>query len=142
MSRSPGFWVAWMLVATSIVLSAIGQLCMKAGMQLVAEAGASFDPEGIRFVVPAILWTGVGLAAYGASMVVWLGVLTRLALSYAYPLLSVSYILVYFGATHWPRIQESAMPARTIGTLLIALGVGLVCLTTKHGSAPGPSRSE
>jgi len=140
MSRSATHWVAWALLATSIVLSAVGQLCMKVGMQLLAGAGISLDSEGISLAVPAMLWTGIGLAAYGASMVVWLGVLTRLALSYAYPLLSVSYILVYFGATHWARIEESTTPARTIGTLLIAVGVGLVCLRTKQGSAPVSSR--
>jgi undecaprenyl phosphate-alpha-L-ara4N flippase subunit ArnF len=129
--------VAWLLVATSIVLSALGQLGMKAGMQALAGTGIS---PGSDVVMPAMLWTGIGLAAYGASMVVWLGVLTRLALSYAYPLLSVSYILVYFGATHWARIGESATPARTIGTVLIALGVGLVCFRPRQGSASGASR--
>lgn len=138
MSPSPTHWVAWMLVATSIVLSAIGQLCMKVGMQTLAGAGLSLESESLQLGIPAMLWTGIGLAAYGASMVVWLGVLTRLALSYAYPLLSVSYILVYFGATHWARIGESTTPARTIGTLLIAVGVGLVCLKTKPGSASDP----
>jgi undecaprenyl phosphate-alpha-L-ara4N flippase subunit ArnF len=142
MSRSATHWVAWLLLAMSIVLSAVGQLCMKAGMQLLAGTGISLDSEGAPLAVPALLWTGIGLAAYGASMVVWLGVLTRLALSYAYPLLSVSYILVYIGATHWARIEESATPARTIGTLLIALGVGLVCLRTKEGAASRPARSE
>ena len=142
MNRSATHWVAWALLAASIVLSAVGQLCMKVGMQVLAGAGISLDSEGMSLAAPAMLWTAVGLAAYGASMIVWLGVLTRLALSYAYPLLSISYVLVYFGATHWARIAESTTPTRTIGTLLIALGVGLVCLRTKQDIESHPSRPD
>lgn len=129
MSRVRSMRMAWTLVTTSIVLSAIGQLCMKVGMQAYADTA---------LLVPAVFWAGFGLFSYAISMFVWLGVLTRLALSYAYPLLSVSYVLVYFGATHWSRIHESATPARSLGTLLIALGVGLVCLTAARASTKSP----
>jgi len=44
-------------------------------------------------------------------------------------LLGLSYVLVYVGATQWPRLLESATPARTVGTLLILAGVTLVALT-------------
>lgn len=125
--------IAWTLVAASIVLSAIGQLCMKVGMQAYADTAA---------LVPAVFWAGFGLLSYAISMVVWLGVLTRLALSYAYPLLSVSYVLVYLGATHWSVIHESATPTRTVGTLLIALGVGLVSLTAARDGSHGPTTGE
>ena len=47
-------------------------------------------------------------------------------MSFAYPTLSLSYILVYVGATHWPLLAETATPSRTLGTLLILVGVGLV----------------
>jgi len=30
------------------------------------------------------------------------------------------------GATHWPLLAETATPLRTLGTLLILVGVGLV----------------
>jgi undecaprenyl phosphate-alpha-L-ara4N flippase subunit ArnF len=133
MSRVRSLRMAWTLVAASIVLSAIGQLCMKVGMQAYADSAV---------LVPAIFWAGFGLFSYAISMVVWLGVLTRLALSYAYPLLSVSYVLVYFGATHWSLIHESATPTRTMGTLLIALGVGLVSLTAARVPSQDPATRE
>lgn len=128
-----------MLVLSSILLSAAGQLFMKIGMQALAGAGALPPSVGSALQTPAVLWTGLGLLAYGASMLAWLGVLTRFALSYAYPLLSISYILVYVGAIYWPGIQEEPTPARTIGTLLIALGVGLVSSTARHGSSSASS---
>ena len=55
--------------------------------------------------------------------------LVRYRLSYAYPLLASSYVLVYIGATSWPTLAEPATPQRTIGTLLILAGVALVSLT-------------
>jgi undecaprenyl phosphate-alpha-L-ara4N flippase subunit ArnE len=77
----------------------------------------------------AIFWTVVGLFAYGLSLLAWLAVLVRYRLSYAYPLLALSYVLVYVGATNWPQLAEHATPQRTAGTLLILVGVALVSLT-------------
>ena len=59
----------------------------------------------------------------------WLAVLARYPLSFAYPMLSLSYVLVYVGATHWPLLGEAPSPLRTLGTLLILTGVGLVTRT-------------
>lgn len=128
-------WTPWLLLAASIALSAAGQLCMKAGMQTLA-ALASTEGAAV-FTAPVLAWTGIGLASYALSMLTWLGVLTRLPLSLAYPLLSVSYILVYVGATHWPLIAESATPVRSVGTLLIAAGVFLSSMPMR-GAAAAP----
>jgi len=112
----------------SIVLSALGQLCMKVGMlelHRVADAGQS----SLTTLQPAATWTVIGLASYGLSLVAWLLVLVRYPLSYAYPLLGLSYVLVYIGATQLPRLMEPATPLRTLGTLLVLAGVALVSMT-------------
>lgn len=116
------------LLCGSIVLSAAGQLGMKAGM-LALHGGSA---AGIS---AALEWTLGGLAAYGCSMLLWLGVLARYPLSYAYPLLGLSYALVYIGATHWHVLMEPATPLRTAGTVLIIAGVALVSATgeTRRG---------
>jgi len=123
-------WVGVACVATSIVLSALGQLAMKNGMRHLHLAGA--DEIAWPITSPplraAVFWTAVGLAAYGASLVAWLAVLVRYRLSYAYPLLALSYVLVYVGATHWPQLLEPATPTRTVGTLLILAGVAVASL--------------
>ena len=77
-------------------------------------------------LAPTIEWTAAGLTAYGLSLVCWLAVLVRYPLSYAYPLLGLAYVLVYIGATHWPRLLEPSSALRTGGTLLILAGVALV----------------
>jgi undecaprenyl phosphate-alpha-L-ara4N flippase subunit ArnF len=121
-------WAGWIFAAASIVLSASGQLTMKAGMQALhgaVEHGEVLAASGPQLRA-AIIWTACGLASYGVSMLSWLAFLTRYPLSLAYPLLSISYVLVYVGATHWPLLMEPATPLRSAGTLLITVGVAVV----------------
>ena len=51
---------------------------------------------------------------------------------YAYPLLGLAYVLVYVGATLWPRLAEPASVLRTGGTLLILAGVMLVTVAERR----------
>jgi len=113
------------LAASSIVLSALGQLGMKAGMHSLAVAQGS--TTSAAWLEPAVLlWTGAGLLCYGLSMLAWLAALTRYALSFIYPLLGLSYVLVYLGATQWPLLMEPTSAKRSLGTALIAIGVAIV----------------
>jgi undecaprenyl phosphate-alpha-L-ara4N flippase subunit ArnF len=118
-------------LGASILLSACGQLAMKAGMQALRAAGG-WPGSAAAFAAPelraALAWTVAGLAAYGASLLCWLVVLSRFRLSHAYPLLALSYVLVYVGATQWSLLHEGPSAARTAGTLLIVCGVALVSL--------------
>jgi len=134
------------LLTSSIVLSAVGQLCMKAGMQGLRESPVALEAtwSALRMLQEPLLFAAGGLLAYAISMLAWLAVLVRYPLSYAYPFLSLSYVLVYLGATHWSRLMETATPLRTAGTLLILLGVILVSRTEwPRGSkgVPGPGRT-
>jgi multidrug transporter EmrE-like cation transporter len=126
-------WVGAACLGASIVLSALGQLGMKAGMQNLKLARAGGEIAWSLASAPplrdALFFTGAGLAAYGLSLLAWLAVLVRYRLSYAYPLLALSYVLVYVGATQWPLLAEVATPQRTLGTLLILAGVALASLT-------------
>jgi undecaprenyl phosphate-alpha-L-ara4N flippase subunit ArnF len=130
--------IAGVALSASIVLSAVGQLGMKAGMQHLKLARAGGDIAWSAMSAPplrdALLFTSAGLVAYGLSLLAWLAVLVRYRLSYAYPLLALSYVLVYAGATQWPALAEAATPQRTIGTLLILAGVALVSLTGGRAS--------
>ncbi len=125
-------------LSASIVLSALGQLGMKAGMQSLKLARAGGEIAWSLASSPplrdALLFTAAGLVAYGLSLLAWLAVLVRYRLSYAYPLLALSYVLVYVGATQWPELAEVATPQRTVGTLLILAGVGLASLAGERTS--------
>jgi len=131
-------WIGTACLGASIVLSALGQLGMKAGMQnlKLARAGGeiAWSLASSPRLLGALLFTTAGLVAYGLSLLAWLAVLVRYRLSYAYPLLALSYVLVYVGATQWPELAEAATPQRTIGTLLILAGVGLASLAGGRAS--------
>ena len=122
-------WLGIACLVTSIVLSALGQLGMKAGMLELHRSGAAdfaWSAGSFAALRPALLWTVAGLTSYALSLLAWLAVLARYRLSYAYPLLGLAYVLVYIGATHWPRLAEPASVLRKAGTLLILAGVALV----------------
>jgi len=122
-------------LAGSVLLSAVGQLGMKAGMVAlkgVLDAAEQTVPLAVLRV--PFTWTVGGLAAYACSLALWLVVLARYPLSVAYPLLSLSYVCVYVGATFWPRLAEPATPLRTVGTLLILLGVAFVSFNSARAS--------
>lgn len=115
------------LIAASIALSAMAQLFMKAGM-LEIHGLQRID---IGLLWPSFIWITVGLGSYAISMLLWMGALTKYELSFAYPLLSMSYVLVYIGAVSWPRLNEDLSLWKTAGIVLIVIGVFLVARDKK-----------
>ena len=76
-----------LLILASVGLGAVAQVLMKLGMTAgpMREALATGAP--VRVVVAVLTSPGVmgGLALYGIATVLWLGVLSRVELSQAYP---------------------------------------------------------
>jgi len=92
------------LILTGVLLNALAQLALKKGMSVIGHFQFSFEnlvPIAARVALNPFVITG--LICYVVSVVVWLLVLSRVEVSYAYPLLSVGYIVTafagkYFGA--------------------------------------------
>ena len=100
---------------------------MKAGMlELDRLMESQIDVFDLANSNVAAIWTATGLVSYAVSLCLWLIVLVRYPLSIAYPLLSLSYICVYAGATFWPRLAETATLSRSLGTIAILVGVAIV----------------
>lgn len=104
---------------TSVFLGAIAQALLRLGVQ---------DLGGIQarsLLMDAIVQPEViaGLALYTVSSVLWLGILTRMALSVAYPLGASGYALVAVLAA---ISGETVPPLRWLGVALIIGGVLLV----------------
>lgn len=94
----------------SIIAGAFAQLAMKAGLLEMTTPTPS-----------ALLICGVGF--YGIAMISWVFALKRYDLSFAYPMLSLGYLLVYVGAYLWPELGEDLTWNKTIGLILVTLGV-------------------
>lgn len=68
-----------------------------------------------------------GLTCYVVSVALWLMVLSRVEVSYAYPLLSVGYIVTALAG--WLVFGESMTPVRWAGISVICCGVWLITLS-------------
>ncbi|CAI0836498.1 Undecaprenyl phosphate-aminoarabinose flippase subunit ArnF [Serratia rubidaea] len=109
----------------SVLLVSVAQLLMKWGMMQLPPLSLSMTLPTAESLTP-LLAVAAGIAGYGLSMLCWLMALRTLALSRAYPLLSISYALVYLAAVALPWFNESASLPKSLGTLLILLGVWLI----------------
>jgi len=122
-----------MFVGISILLSTFAQLFMKVGMlalhdeNLILSLPQIVDDFGM--ILPSLTWVFGGLICYSVSLLCWMRALAQYELSLAYPLLSMSYALVYIGAVVWPRLNETISMTKTIGIMLIFLGVLIVART-------------
>ena len=107
----------------SIVGGAVGQLLMKAGLGGLAQVPIMHVPRYLISNPPEALQVFAGTMSYFCSMFAWIHALKRYELNFAYPLLSLGYVLVYAGAVLWPALHESISLTKTAGVLLIVVGV-------------------
>lgn len=113
-----------LLLLASVGLSTAGQLLLKRGMtQIGYVSGVGQLGDLLRSAVST--WQiVVGLAAFGASAVFWLMVLSRVPLSTAYPMVSLGYVLIL--AFSVLVLGERPSPAVWGGVALIMAGISLV----------------
>lgn len=109
---------AYALLAVSILCSSLAQVFQK---RAAADWGRhTGSPLALLFTPNVLLSAGL----LGIGLLFWLAVLQTLPLSMAYPLLSVSYVVVMLLA-RW--LFAEAIPwQRWLGTGFIMLGVGLL----------------
>ena len=114
------------LILFSVVLSSLAQLVLKLGMSSpdLHAALAGKDWFDIALAVATSGLIPLGIALYGIGAVLWLWILSRTDLSFAYPFVGVAFILtMLFGLVF---LGEPVGIERVAGTLLIVGGVTLV----------------
>jgi multidrug transporter EmrE-like cation transporter len=113
------------LIMLGVLLNAGAQLLLKEGMRRIGYfefAWANAIPIGMQVAAnPFVL---LGIFAYIVSVGVWLLVLSRVEVSFAYPLLSVGYIVNAVAGYY--LFQENLSVSRVTGILIIIAGVYLV----------------
>ena len=112
------------LILFSVAVAAVAQLTLKHGMNQVGQVG--FDGASLRAVVgtPSV-W--LGLVLFGASAVIWLVVLSRTTLSFAYPFASLTYVLILLADRF--LLHQPVPPLRYAGVVFIIVGIVLVAQT-------------
>ena len=113
------------MVLIPVLMGVVGQIFLKTGMTQIGHfAISSTELIGVFFKVATNLSVLFGLFLYGLSAFLWLIVLSRMDLSFAYPLLSTGYILILiFSAT---ILKEHVSLIRWAGVFVICAGVYLI----------------
>jgi len=120
---------SFLLIFISITIATAGQLLLKVGMDQVGQIGF----ESLGYLLPTLtrMFTNplimVGLVCYAFSALGWLAVLSRLDLSYAYPMLAIMYVLIPLASRIF--LGEAIPPLRWLGIFVVVLGVIIVSRT-------------
>jgi drug/metabolite transporter (DMT)-like permease len=110
----------WLYIALSVILTSIGQLFFKKGMMVLSQDHPQASLGKLMFLALAKSEVLLGFFSFGAGAVLWLGVLAREEVSYAYPLSSLGYVIVLIGSFF--LFNEHLSLSRVIGILLLMAG--------------------
>ena len=115
-----------LLILASVGLGAVAQVLMKLGMPAGPMRAALATGAPLRIAVAVLTSPGVmgGLALYGIGTVLWLGVLSRVELSQAYPFVGLSFVLA--AVLGYFVFADAVSATRVAGIALIVAGVVLV----------------
>jgi multidrug transporter EmrE-like cation transporter len=115
--------LTWALLLGGVLLNASAQLLLKAATrhsgELIADSGRVSWSSVLHLLGVVPLW--VGLACYGISVILWLGALSRVPVSVAYPMLSIGYVINAFAAA--VLFGEALSVGKLAGIALICAGV-------------------
>ena len=117
----------------SVLAGASGQLLMKAGLLNVPASSPIVILQTMQESPSSLLLLVCGLIFYAAAIPAWIIALKRYELSFAYPMISLGYLVVYLGAYYWPGMEESITWQKTAGLSLIVAGVALTAQSTVQG---------
>ena len=115
------------LLLFNVILSVLGQILLKQGMNQVGEISGSFQqmaPKLIQALMNPFVVGGIGV--YGSTTLIWLVVLSRIKLSVAYPMISLGYIFSILFS--WLLFKEDVPKIRVLGAFVICIGVYLVSI--------------
>lgn len=109
------------LILVTVLTNALAQMLLKKGMLMIGQF--QLVPEVMPSLVARVLinpYVVAGLLIMVISMGMHLTVLSRVEVSFAYPFLSISYIVVLFAGYFFFAEQLSA--SRVLGVALICVG--------------------
>jgi multidrug transporter EmrE-like cation transporter len=124
-----------LVILLSVGLAATAQLTLKYGVDRVTKHGPSGEVSGIVLSEPVgsavrvakepFIW--LGLALFGISAAVWIVVLSRTQLSFAYPFAALTYVIILLFDRIFLKVPQPAL--RWAGVFLIVSGIFLISRT-------------
>ncbi len=116
----------FLMIILTVILNTSGQFLMKTGINRIGQIGMSNLFSSLLKAVASIHVIG-GFVSYAISAVLWIVILSRSELSWAFPMVSLSYVITALAAP--VLLNESFSYQRLAGTVVICLGVFLVSRT-------------
>jgi multidrug transporter EmrE-like cation transporter len=123
------------LIVFSVACSSVAQLLLKSGM----ARSVALSPAGVQAGWQSTLASALtsplvlaGLALYAFGALVWLLVLARAELSFAYPFVGLGFVMTL--ALGKFALGEDVSLARVAGTLLVVAGVILIARGNPGGA--------
>jgi drug/metabolite transporter (DMT)-like permease len=118
-------YVVLILILVDVALNVTGQLSLKYGMAKIGNFSLSLSTLPPVFIKAATnLHVLLGLLCYGLGFMVWLIVLSKAEVSYAYPLISLGYVFTAILAR--ALLGEAVGVTRMLGICVTCFGVFLI----------------
>jgi drug/metabolite transporter (DMT)-like permease len=111
-------------ILLAVTIGVAGQLLIKLGLNSLGKIDFSHSLIGAYAKMFCSPFVFGGIFTYVISIFLWLYALTKVDLSFAYPFLASSYVMVLIAS--WFFLGESIGIIRWIGVAVICIGVFLV----------------
>lgn len=109
------------LIFTSIIMGAVGQIMLKVGANKLENINTNI--EGL-FSIIKNYYILIGLVLFGTSFLLWVKILTKNDLSFVYPMVSISYIIIILASRF--LFNEPFTANKIIGIIAIVSGVFII----------------
>lgn len=111
------------LILVSVLLNCAAQLCIRKGMLEVSEVGINRILTSLCDMI-ANVWLWLAMFCYAVSILFWMAVLSKVEVSFAYPFLSIGYVVAALAGYHF--FGEALSITRIMGIVVICVGVYLI----------------
>lgn len=115
-----------LLILLSIAIAVGGQVLLKLGLNKIGSINVN-SLSGLGHLFLGIIKSPMvltGLFCYVISAAIWLVVLSAVQLSFAYPFIGLTYVLILFISKF--VLKEDVNPIRWVGAAIITIGVVVI----------------
>lgn len=112
-------------ILATVVCTVYSQLVMRWQVGAAGEL-PSDGPGKVRFIATLLVnpWVLSGIVATFFAGVSWMLAMTRFEISYAYPFVSLNYVIIL--AASILLFNESLSPPKMMGTVLVIVGIVVI----------------
>ena len=119
--------MSYFYILATISLTIFGQLLSKWRMETLKKILPQEGLEKVFFIFTTLIWDPYIIAAYASGFfasLCWFMALSKMELSYAYPFMSISFVLILIFSSIF--FGETITWSKMIGTLFILIGLFII----------------